>query len=250
MSGLLEQLQLFRTPNAVEKCERHIHIQDRIITYQLTRGRRRTVGLTIDARGLRVGAPQRMSFAEIERFIFSHGDWVLKKLDEWASRAPGRFVVMDGASLPVLGAPWILRLGEGNNRLEWREPHAEVALLLRKNARPQDVLRRCLREHALDVFLARAVRFAPALAADLPQIALSSAQTRWGSCSSKTGVRLNWRLIHLPYAQIDYVIAHEFAHLAHMNHSPRFWAEVARLYPDFESARTQLKRLAATIPAL
>ena len=63
-------------------------------------------------------------------------------------------------------------------------------------------------------------------------------------------MRLNWRLIHLPYPQIDYVIAHEFAHLAHMNHSPRFWAEVGRLYPGFETPKAELKRLAMSIPKI
>ncbi|MEY3200939.1 MAG: hypothetical protein RIR70_489 [Pseudomonadota bacterium] len=250
MSGLFEQLTLFRSSPPAEKCERHIQIGARIVTYRLVRGSRRTVGLTIDARGLRVGAPRALSVAQIERFILDHGAWVLEKLDEWASRAPAAFLAIDGASLPVLGKPWVLRLESGNNRLEWRETAGEMVLRLRAQSTPKEVLRRCLRAHALDVFLARAVRFAPALKTDLPQIALSNAATRWGSCSSISGVRLNWRLIHLPYAQIDYVIAHEFAHLTHMNHSPRFWAEVARLYPDFETARSELKRLAGAIPQL
>ena len=71
---------------------------------------------------------------------------------------------------------------------------------------------------------------------------LSSAQGRWGSCTSQGRIRLNWRLIHFAPALIDYVIAHEVAHLKEMNHGPAFWREVERLCPDFRAARDTLRR--------
>ena len=250
MSGLFEQLKLFRLPGGPSRSERHIQLADRIVSYQWVRSSRRTVGMTIDARGLRVGAPNHVTISEIERFLLQHADWLLRKLDDWSQSRASAFMAVDGAVVPILGEPWVLRLDAGNNRLHWQEANQEVCLALRRNADPREVLRRLLREHALDVFIARAVRFESSLKADLPPIALSNAQTRWGSCSTRSGVRLNWRLIHLPYPQIDYVIAHEFAHLAHMNHSPKFWAEVGRLYPEFEGARADLKRLATSIPKI
>jgi predicted metal-dependent hydrolase len=63
-------------------------------------------------------------------------------------------------------------------------------------------------------------------------------------------IRLNWRLIHLPLPLIDYVVAHELAHLEQMNHSPRFWAVVERLYPDYKVARSELKRRTPELPIL
>ena len=84
----------------------------------------------------------------------------------------------------------------------------------------------------------------------LPPIALSSARTRWGSCSQASGIRFNWRLIHLPTHLVDYVVAHELAHLVEMNHSPRFWAEVGRLYPDWRAARAELKLRGREIPLI
>ena len=82
----------------------------------------------------------------------------------------------------------------------------------------------------------------------MPPLALSAARTRWGSCSSKTGIRLNWRLLHFSPHVVDYVVAHELAHLREMNHSPRFWAVVAQLCPNFKTTRDELKRLAAQCP--
>ena len=79
-------------------------------------------------------------------------------------------------------------------------------------------------------------------------MALSSARTRWGSCSRRTGIRLNWRLIHFPLPIVDYVVIHELAHLREMNHGPRFWAIVATLCPDYREQRAELRRLAVTCP--
>ncbi|MEH6303933.1 DUF45 domain-containing protein, partial [Salmonella enterica subsp. enterica serovar London] len=63
--------------------------------------------------------------------------------------------------------------------------------------------------------------------------ALSSAATRWGSCTADGKIRLNWRLVHFPLSLIDYVVAHELAHLKEMNHSPRFWDTVESIFPEF-----------------
>ena len=73
-------------------------------------------------------------------------------------------------------------------------------------------------------------------------------RTRWGSCSLRSGIRLNWRLIFFPLDSLDYVIAHELAHLREMNHSQRFWMVVEGLYPNFRQARDELKKRAADVP--
>jgi predicted metal-dependent hydrolase len=110
------------------------------------------------------------------------------------------------------------------------------------------VLEKVLRDRAREVFLERLVHYSAALGVALPRLALSAARTRWGSCSLKSGIRLNWRLIHFPRPVIDYVVAHELAHLREMNHSPRFWSVVEQLYPDYRTARDELKKLAAHCP--
>ena len=81
-----------------------------------------------------------------------------------------------------------------------------------------------------------------------PPLSLTSARTRWGSCSRRSGIRLNWRLIHAPLPLIDYVLAHELAHLKEMNHTARFWTEVGRLYPDWQVARRDLRSFGETLP--
>lgn len=249
---MLEQLELFRLPlfaptsDAAAAKTQHIILSGRIVGYELRRDRRR-LAMRIDERGLRVGAPRAVSLAEIEAFIRGHGDWVLEKLAEFASRTtPRHLAIHDGARLPVLGQEVRVRVTSGGNRGYWQAE--ELWLAARPSADLAALARRALQRRALEHFRPRLVDLAVQAGRPVPALALSSARTRWGSCSVRTGIRLNWRLIHLPPQLIDYVIAHEVAHLVEMNHSPRFWAVVAELYPDWQAARGELKQRGAALP--
>ncbi len=251
MFELIKQLELFRLPpvfdGAAHKTH-HLILSGRIVSYALRRDRRRLT-LKIDERGLAVGAPRAVPLGDIEAFIQSHGDWVLKKLDEFASRTTLRHLpIHEGARLPLLGAEVRVRVTPGNNRGFWQAD--ELWLAARPSANLALLARRALQRRALEHFqpiLAATVR---QIDRPLPPLALSSARTRWGSCSTSSGIRLNWRLIHLPPKLIDYVIAHEAAHLLEMNHSPRFWNVVERLHPDWRNTRNELKRLGAALPLI
>ncbi len=226
---------------------RRITLGDRIVPYLLRRGSRRTIGLSIDHRGLRVGAPRRTSLAEVETLIRKHGEWVVEKLDEWRTRRrPEPLRIVDGVRLPFLGGEIGIGLAVGANRAIWASDR--LTLCLKPGVAPGPVLEKALRERAREHFAGRLAPLAAVLGVPVPALALSSARTRWGSCSTKSGIRLNWRLIHFPEAIIDYVVVHELAHLRHMNHGPRFWSLVEVGCPDYRAARVELQRLAAHIP--
>lgn len=237
-------------PLAANETPRTIALGDRIVPYVLRRARRRTIGLTIDHRGLRVGAPARASLHEVEALIQQHRKWVAQKLDEWRSRrSVGLLQITDGVRLPLLGEALLIRLALGSNRAIWSASgEAVLTLCLRSPGDASRLLEKALRERARALFAERLAHYAQQLALPIPPLALSAARTRWGSCSLRSGIRLNWRLIHFPREIVDYVVAHELAHLREMNHSPRFWAVVAQLYPDYQAARSELKRLAAHCP--
>ena len=141
-----------------------------------------------------------------------------------------------------------MRVLPGANRIRWQDQ--ELLLEARPDADCDALARRALQRRALAVFAERLDWYAQAMGRPAPALGLSNARTRWGSCSAKTGIRLNWRLIHLPLPLIDYVVAHELAHLVEMNHSRRFWAVVGRIYPDWQNARRELKLRAAEIPII
>jgi predicted metal-dependent hydrolase len=249
--SLLEQLQLFGLPPAGPVARpRHILIGARIVPYELRQAAGRRLSIRIDERGVRVGAPPRLTFAEIEAFLRSHGEWVLQKLDEYSTHQGRRHLrICDGVRLPVLGDEAIVRVVPGSNRVLWQAD--TLVLAARPDADLAAMARRGLQRRALEHLALRLGHYSARMGRPTaPALGLSSAHTRWGSCSTKTGIRLNWRLVHLPPYFGDYVIAHELAHLVEMNHSPRFWAVVASLYPDWRDVRAELKRRAAEIPIL
>ena len=96
------------------------------------------------------------------------------------------------------------------------------------------------RRHARRHFPGRVIHYASTLGVDQPSVLVSDAATRWGSCNIKREVRLNWRLMQAAPHLIDYVVAHEVAHLLHLNHSARFWRGVEQLYPEYDQARAEL----------
>jgi len=247
--NLFEQLSLFCLPPAVPVPKaRHVVLRGRAVPYLLRQGRRRRLAMTIDERGLAIGAPPSVTLAEIEAFVAAHADWVLQKLDEYATlNAPRQIAVRDGTRLPLLGSEIVVRVETGANRVRWEV--GVMVLAARPDAGLDALARRALQRRALQHFEERGAHFAQQIGRPLPRLALSSARTRWGSCS-KASIRLNWRLIHLPPHLVDYVVAHELAHLAEMNHSPRFWAEVERIYPDWRAARAELKRSGREIPLI
>ena len=105
----------------------------------------------------------------------------------------------------------------------------------------RDAVQSWLQRQARRVFEERCALFAARLGVRVRRIALSSAATRWGSANADGSIRLNWRLVHFALPIIDYVVAHELAHLREMNHSPAFWDVVRSVLPDYEHSRVALR---------
>lgn len=229
-----------------------IRVHGRELAYVLRRSARRSFALQVDARGVRVAAPLPARLDEVERFIAGHAGWLLDKLSQQAARAARQvFEAVDGAAFPLLGASCRLRVGGRGRTVRWRLAADGVEeLLVGEAAEPRAALVRGLKQRALAWFGGRVAEYCHRLGLPRPSVRLSSARTRWGSCSAASGIRLHWRLIHLPPALIDYVVAHEVAHLVHMDHSPRFWAVVEQLYPQWKSARAALRAAAAELPRI
>jgi predicted metal-dependent hydrolase len=230
------------------RTQRALRLGEHQIGYELRRARRRSIGFTVSADGLKVSAPRWVTITEIERALQDKRDWILRKLVEQRERAKAlqtaRVVWADGASLPYLGSPLQLRLGGlARYDAEGRVLHLGLPL----SATPEqmrDAVQAWLQRQARSLFEQRCQHFAPALGVRYTRLSLSSAQTRWGSASVSGAIRLNWRLIHFAPAIIDYVVAHELAHLREMNHSARFWAVVGSVVPDYEQIRGRLREVA------
>ena len=224
-----------------------IELGGRAIEYRFERRRRRTLSITIDASGLRVAAPLRASWREVERFLRDKERWILRKLDGWA-RAP-RGAVLHGESgeiVPVFGAPRVIEVRTGRRSVQ----DLEGRLVLSSRQRPLEVLIAWLKLQTLQALRPRAAHYAGLLGLPAPKVAISNARTQWGVCTENGLIRLSWRLAHVAPALADYVVAHEVAHLVEMNHSPRYWTLLERLYPGWLEARERLELSARTLPIL
>lgn len=213
------------------------------VDYRLRRSARRTIGLAIDQRGLRVAAPLRARLGDIEHLIRQHGDWVLAKLANWRERPPAeKLEIRDGSVISVLGQALTITV-TSIGRARWQFVDDRLHLWTTATANADQLLEKALREKARQVFAERLTHYAPLLGEAVPPLRLSSARTRWGSCSHHGGISLNWRLIFMPLPVLDYVVCHELAHLKEMNHSPRFWSVVETLCPDWKARRLELRQL-------
>ena len=221
---------------------RAIALEGGRLDYVLVRRRgRRGVGLKVDENGLTVSAPLTMPLAQVEALVRESERWVLRKVAQWRGRRPEAVAWTDGARLPYRGAGLALRIASAARPVARRvEGELHVAL----PGRAAEDVRRCVvawyKREARDYLGGRVASLAAAAGLAPPRFLLSSAMSRWGSCNSRREVRLAWRLLKAPAELVDYVVCHELAHLRHMNHSPAFWAEVARQCPDYRSLRERL----------
>jgi predicted metal-dependent hydrolase len=228
---------------------RSMQLGGRVVEYRFLRRRRRTLGITIDANGMRVAAPLRAPVRDIEAFIRDKERWILSKLEEW--RQVPRAEVLRGATgetLPLFGSPVVLEVSQGR-----RTVHRESGSLMVRAPRAAGVLETLLawlKSTALEALAPRTAHFAARLGVTAPSVSLSGARGLWGSCTEGGRVRLNWRLVHLEPGLADYVVAHEVAHLVEMNHSSRFWDLVGCLYPSWREARERLELAGAALPII
>jgi predicted metal-dependent hydrolase len=242
----------FRHPQA----NREARLDGHVVGYAFRRARRKTIGFSVGTEGLTVSAPRWVTIGEIESALREKARWVLAKLQEQDERArkvaAQRIEWRDGTTVPFLGEPVIVLL---DPRIAGAVLHTATDTLpgvprltlhvgLTHHAggeQIRDVVQSWLQRQARRVFEERLRHYAAQLGVRWTRLALSSAATRWGSASADGAIRLHWRLIHFALPTIDYVVAHELAHLRVMDHSPRFWDVVRSVIPDVERLRDGLR---------
>ena len=151
-------------------------------------------------------------------------------------RAPRRMSVREIERFLHQHEDWIARQQEKLAALPRVEPMTEAELA-------------SLKARARGVFIARCAYFAPLVGVRFGQISVRSQHTKWGSCSSKGNLNFNCLLLLAPPEVLDYVVVHELCHRLEMNHSPRFWAQVKRVLPEYEPARKWLRDNGAALLA-
>lgn len=202
---------------------------------RLARARRITLALDTQSGGFRLTLPPHVGEREALAFLHAQGEWVRRAL----ARLPDATPFADGVTLPVMGREWQVRHCPEARRGVWFE---EDLLCVSGEARHVERrLRDFLKRLAEREIAPRAIAMADRLGLKIGRISVRDQKSRWGSCSASGDIRFNWRLICAPPAVMEYVIAHEVAHLVHLNHSPAFWQVVSSLCPEWKRHRRWLR---------
>lgn len=230
-----------------------VKIRGKSVPFTLTRsGRARQVWLRIGlGTGLVVVAPARMPMRELTKALAEKADWIDKNLSQ--ADSPGKVIkkppVRDGLPLPYLGRDLTLRVVAGEG------PGSSVAVSGGEIVvEARDKSASAVEETLKDWYKGMARRIIPERVTRLAdghkvgRVCIRDQRTRWGSCSPLGNLSFNWRLVMAPRRVIDYLIIHELTHLAHHNHSKRFWDKVARRCPRYMECEDWLKRHGRGLP--
>ena len=203
------------------------------------RARRMVLRVAQTGRGPTLTLPPGVPIAQARAFLSDHEGWLRRHL---ASRPHGA-AVGEGTVLPFGDRTLTIRAAAGRSVV-----HADGVLGVPGPAERHAVrVAAWLREEARRTCVAAVDRHAARLGLKPGRISLRDPRSRWGSCTASGDLMFSWRLIMAPSAVFDYVVAHEVAHLAELNHSPRFWAVVRRLCPDYQASRDWLRRNGAAL---
>jgi hypothetical protein len=201
--------------------------------------------LFVDREGRpRVTIPRRGSRREAQRFLDGHREWLVRQLRRFVARQaqvtgwrPGTEILFRGSparlELNESESPTCLRLGAERIPLPGGPPEPDRDL--------REIVERHFRRLAELELPARVRELAALHQSPVRRVTIRNQRTRWGSCSRRGTISLNWRLVQVPVEVRDYIILHELMHLREMNHSRRFWALVAQACPDYKIAEAWLR---------
>ena len=215
----------------------------RIQIKRVATARRFTLRVRAATRDVVLTLPPRGSLGRAKIFVERHAAWIgtrLARLPVPTPFGPGAVIPLRGALHEIAHRPgargtvWIEAADAGIASLPRLCVSGEAPFVAR---RVQDYL---MREAKRDL-LAAVGRHTATLGVTAARLTLRDTTTRWGSCSSTGALNFSWRLIMAPPFVLDYLAAHEVAHLVHMNHSAAFWAVTERLIPDMDRAEAWLK---------
>lgn len=215
-----------------------------MIPYRLVRSRRKTLAIHItkDA-AVEVRAPLKMSESYIDGFVKKKEKWIEDHVARrrQVNEEKKAFSINYGDNVLLYGKPYPLRAWEKNSvgfdgECLWAPGSLTTGEI-------KGALEQIYRAAAKRLMKNRVGEYAGLMGVKPASVRITGAKTRWGSCSGKNNISFSWRLMMAEMDVIDYVAVHELAHLKELNHSPRFWAVVEEVMPDYPDRKRKLKQL-------
>jgi predicted metal-dependent hydrolase len=219
---------------------------NREIIYSVIKKNRKTISIRIDDQGnVIVSCPLYISDKKVKELVESKAAWISSKLDEIESAKRSRENL---TNISFLGRSYKVNIHEIEQdiikiKLEENtfEVHITNKLKEKREEYIKDSIVRWYRERAKKIFEERIKYYSQKLGVSPNRVSIKDQSTRWGSCSSKGNINLNYRVVMAPMEVIDYLIVHELSHMIHLNHSKDFWLLVESVLPDYKERRAWLK---------
>jgi len=229
-----------------------IKFGNQTIEYNLTRSnKRKTISISVDQHGVSVISPSAIELEKVETVLYQKAVWIKKQLadfEEMNASIPQRSF-LSGEKLPYLGRFYRLKVMKTDTiKPTFRFYQGRFLAEISKGVAEQnhrDVIYplyvEWIKHRADELAQNRLKPFTLKLQQEPKQIMIKEQEQRWGSCTPTGNILLNWRIFLAPTSIVDYVLAHELAHLKYMNHSKEYWDTLRMLLPDYERRKEWLR---------
>ncbi|MFC2130462.1 M48 family metallopeptidase [Bacteroidota bacterium] len=210
---------------------------------KIVRSRRRTFSLEVNKNAeLIVRAPLRATNSEIHEIVNEKSQWIFKKKEDikYKESQKKKREFINGEIFECLGKEYTLVIKD-NFEYAFSFSGKEIIINAKYKNSVKIFLIHWYKRQAYNYISERTEYFANAIGVIFHKVRITSAKSRWGSCSANKNLNFSWRLILAPKQIVDYVIVHELVHLIEMNHSKRFWDRVSRIMPNYKIYETWLK---------
>tara|TARA_Y100000031_G_scaffold156241_1_gene209907 strand:- start:659 stop:1360 length:702 start_codon:yes stop_codon:yes gene_type:complete len=219
-----------------------MELPEHIIVKHSTRARRLALRLDTKARAFNLVVPKGMSMRRARAFVESHEEWMQERLDAM----PTSIQFIDGASLPILGKERLIDIYYSEDIKRTSIAMDEHYIYVRTNKEdPSGRIIRFLKMLAKTELEKLSRKKAAEIDKSVKSVTIRDTKSRWGSCSYDGKLSYSWRLIFAPYASFDYVVAHEVAHLQHLDHSTAFWNVCRALSEDYLNGHSWMQEHAS-----
>ncbi len=213
------------------------------------RATRITLRIEPGGKALKMTIPYGLHHRDVDDFLDRHNGWLKSRLSKFSDDA----TLVDGSSIFIRGVPHRIEHTGTLRGLTHIATDAEGETVLRVSGLPENLRKRIstfLKKEARADLERLVARHAKRVGKPVRSISMKDTRSRWGSCSHDGNLSFSWRIVMAPESVIDYLAAHEVAHLREMNHGPKFWALCETLCPDMETSKAWLKRNGSQLHAI
>jgi hypothetical protein len=212
------------------------------LEYRIIYSRRKSLELSVERdASIVVRAPEGTPESQIRRAVEAKKLWIFEKTnhEQKYPPMPRRKEFVSGESILYLGRHYQLEVKDAD--IDGVQFRSRFFISRKNQSHASTLFRNWYMERAIDRIPARARHLGAAMGVRFKEVFVSNLKVRWGSCTPRANLNFNWRIMRAPVSVIDYLIAHELAHLIEPNHTPRFWNIVSVQVPRADWARQWLR---------